>query len=186
MGKNAPPEAVDFLEYITNADNQLTWAEAGSGIPVNPDAATGLGPELVPVAEGLGASTFLQLYLDQFFPAEVGTAINDQVALLFAGQATPEEAAVLRMDPEKLKEYRFKRGRGCLHCRQTGYVGRIGIFEVLPMSDKVRALVTAQAGSMELFKAGREEGMRTLREAAIEKVFRGITTTTEMVRVTGK
>jgi general secretion pathway protein E len=99
---------------------------------------------------------------------------------------TAEEAAVLRMDPEKLKEYRFKRGRGCLHCRQTGYVGRIGIFEVLPMSDKVRALVTAQAGSNELFKAGREEGMRTLREAAIEKVFRGITTTTEMVRVTGK
>jgi raffinose/stachyose/melibiose transport system substrate-binding protein len=93
VGKDAPPEAVEFLEYITNADNQLTWAEAGSGIPVNPDAATGLGPELVPVAEGLGASTFLQLYLDQFFPAEVGTAINDQVALLFAGQATPEEAA---------------------------------------------------------------------------------------------
>jgi general secretion pathway protein E len=99
---------------------------------------------------------------------------------------TPEETAMLRMDPEKLKEYRFKRGRGCLHCRQTGYVGRIGIFEVLPMSEKVRGLVTAQAGSQELFKAGREEGMRTLREAAIEKVFRGITTTTEMVRVTGK
>jgi general secretion pathway protein E len=99
---------------------------------------------------------------------------------------TPEEAAMLRMDPEKLKAYRFKRGRGCLHCRQTGYSGRIGIFEVLPMSEKIRGLVSAQAGSPELFKAGREEGMRTLREAAIEKVFRGITTTTEMVRVTGK
>ena len=93
VGKNAPPEAVEFLEYLTNAQNQLTWAEAGSGIPVNPEAATGLGPELIPVAEGLGASTFLQLYLDQFFPAEVGTAINDQTALLFAGEATPEEAA---------------------------------------------------------------------------------------------
>jgi raffinose/stachyose/melibiose transport system substrate-binding protein len=93
VGKDAPPEAVEFLEYITNAQNQLTWAEAGSGIPVNPDAATGLGPELVPVAEGLGQSTFLQLYLDQFFPSEVGTAINDQVALLFAGEASPEQAA---------------------------------------------------------------------------------------------
>ena len=93
VGKDAPPEAVEFLEYLTNSQNQLTWAEAGSGIPVNPDAATGLGPELVPVAEGLGASTFLQLYLDQFFPSEVGTAINDQVALLFAGEASPEEAA---------------------------------------------------------------------------------------------
>jgi raffinose/stachyose/melibiose transport system substrate-binding protein len=93
VGKDAPPEAVDFLEYITDAQNQLTWAEAGSGIPVNPEAATGLGPELVPVAEGLASSTFLQLYLDQFFPSVVGTAINDQVALLFAGETTPEDAA---------------------------------------------------------------------------------------------
>jgi len=98
----------------------------------------------------------------------------------------PEEAALLKMDPEKLKTYKFKRGRGCLHCRQTGYTGRIGIFEVLPMSEKLRRLVTHQASSLDIFKAAREEGMRTLREAAIEKVFRGITTTTEMARVTGK
>jgi len=62
----------------------------------------------------------------------------------------------------------------------------VGIFEVLPMSEKIRRLVTSQAASLEIFKAAREEGMRTLREAAVEKVFRGITTTTEMVRVTGK
>jgi general secretion pathway protein E len=99
---------------------------------------------------------------------------------------TPEEAALLRMPVDKLQQYRFKRGRGCLHCRQTGYAGRVGVYEVLPMSDKVRALVSAHAGSPEIFKAAREEGLRTLREAAIEKVFRGITTTTEMERVTGK
>ena len=62
----------------------------------------------------------------------------------------------------------------------------MGIFEVLPLTEKVRALVTTQASSQAIFKAGREEGLRTLREAAIEKVFRGITTTTEMARVTGK
>jgi type II secretory ATPase GspE/PulE/Tfp pilus assembly ATPase PilB-like protein len=89
------------------------------------------------------------------------------------------------MDPEKLKKYRFKRGKGCLHCRETGYIGRIGVFEVMPLSDKIRRLITSGAGSPDMFKAAREEGMRTLREAAIEKVFRGITTTTEMVRVTG-
>jgi type IV pilus assembly protein PilB len=54
------------------------------------------------------------------------------------------------------------------------------------MSEKLRRLVTHQASSLDIFKAAREEGMRTLREAAIEKVFRGITTTTEMARVTGK
>jgi general secretion pathway protein E len=99
---------------------------------------------------------------------------------------TAEEAAALRYPLDKLQAYRFRRGRGCLHCRQTGYVGRTGVFEVLPMSEKVRALVTAQAGALEIFKAAREEGMRTLREAAVEKVFQGRTTTQEVFRVTGR
>jgi general secretion pathway protein E len=99
---------------------------------------------------------------------------------------TAEEAAVLRMSPEKLEPYRFKRGKGCLHCRQTGYIGRTGVFEVVPMSEKIRRLISGQASSLDIYKLAREEGMRTLREAAVEKVFRGITTVTEMVRVTGK
>jgi general secretion pathway protein E len=99
---------------------------------------------------------------------------------------TVEEAAVLHMPMDKLSAYRFRRGRGCLHCRQTGYIGRTGVFEVLPMSERLRRLIATQASSSEIFKASREEGMRTLREAAIEKVFRGTTTVTEMVRVTGK
>ena len=99
---------------------------------------------------------------------------------------TPEEAAAMKIPLEKLRPYRFRRGRGCLHCRETGYLGRTGIFEVLPMSEKIRRLVSHQAGSLEIFKTAREEGMRTLREDAVEKVFRGVTTTTELVRVTGK
>jgi len=99
---------------------------------------------------------------------------------------TTEEASLLKMAPEKLQAYRFKRGRGCLHCRETGYSGRIGIYEVLTVTEKIRRLVAAQSGSPEIFRAAREEGLRTLKEAALEKVFRGVTTTTEMVRVTGK
>jgi general secretion pathway protein E len=99
---------------------------------------------------------------------------------------TPEEATVLRMPHDKLQQYRFKRGKGCLHCRETGYSGRTGIFEILPMTEKTRRLVASQASSPEIFKAAREEGLRTLKEAGIEKVFRGVTTVTEMVRVTGK
>jgi general secretion pathway protein E len=99
---------------------------------------------------------------------------------------TAEEAAVLRMSFEKLEPYRFKRGKGCLHCRQTGYIGRIGVFEVVPMSEKIRRLISGQASSLDIYKVAREEGMRTLRESAVEKVFRGITTVTEMVRVTGR
>jgi type II secretory ATPase GspE/PulE/Tfp pilus assembly ATPase PilB-like protein len=87
---------------------------------------------------------------------------------------------------EKLRPYKFRRGRGCLHCRETGYMGRTGIYEILPMSEKIRRLVSQQSGSLEIFKTAREEGLRTLKEAGIEKVFRGATTVTEMVRVTGK
>jgi len=96
------------------------------------------------------------------------------------------EAAAMKIPFEKLKPYRFRRGKGCLHCRETGYLGRTGIYEILPMSEKLRRLVSQQAGSLDIFRAAREEGLRTLKEAAIEKVFRGTTTTTEMVRVTGK
>jgi len=99
---------------------------------------------------------------------------------------TLEESAALKIPMEKLAPYKFKRGKGCLHCRETGYTGRTGIYEVLPMTEKIRRLVSTQSSSLELFKAAREEGLRTLRESAIEKVFRGVTTVTELVRVTGK
>ena len=99
---------------------------------------------------------------------------------------TEAEAAAMKIPFEKLRPYRFRRGRGCLHCRETGFLGRTGVYEILPMTEKIRRLVSQQAGSLEIFKAAREEGLRTLKEAAIEKVFRGVTTTTEMVRVTGK
>ena len=74
----------------------------------------------------------------------------------------------------------------CLHCRQTGYSGRDGIFEILPVADEIRRLISEQADSARLFDAGRQAGMRTLREAAIEKVLNGTTTVSEMVRVSGK
>jgi general secretion pathway protein E len=97
-----------------------------------------------------------------------------------------EEATALKIPFEKLEPFRFRRGKGCLHCRETGYMGRTGIFEVLPMTEKTRRLVAQQAGSVDIFKAAREEGLRTLRESALEKVFRGLTTVTELVRVAGK
>jgi general secretion pathway protein E len=99
--------------------------------------------------------------------------------------ASFEETAVLGGPFDPGTTLMLRRGRGCLHCRQTGYTGRDGIFEILPMTDTIRRLVTEHADSPKLFAAGRAAGMRTLREAAIEKVFRGVTTVSEMVRVTG-
>ena len=101
-------------------------------------------------------------------------------------EPTYEESLALNIPFEQLASRTLKKGRGCLHCRQTGYSGRDGIFEILPITDAIRRLISEQADSVRLFDAGREAGMRTLREAAIEKVLNGTTTVSEMVRVTGK
>lgn len=93
VGKDAPPEAVDFLGYLTNAENQSIWGK-DSGLPVNKGAADSVvDPNMQAVLAGLNAAPFLQLYLDQFFTSEIGGAVNDQTALLFAGETSPEDAA---------------------------------------------------------------------------------------------
>jgi raffinose/stachyose/melibiose transport system substrate-binding protein len=98
VGKDAPPEAVEFLKFITNEANQETWAK-NSGLPVNPAAVDAVtDPNMQAVLSGLNSAKFMQLYLDQFFTAEVGAAVNDQTALLFAGQTTPEKAATAITD----------------------------------------------------------------------------------------
>ncbi len=101
-------------------------------------------------------------------------------------EPTAEEATALKIPLETLAGRQFRRGPGCLVCRQTGYEGREGIFEVLPVTERIRRLIASQAGSLEILRASREEGMRTLRESALEKVFQGVTTVTEMIRVTGR
>jgi len=75
-------------------------------------------------------------------------------------------------------------GRGCDACSGTGYKGRIGIFEVLPVSGPIREMVMKRATIKETKDKAIELGMRTLREDGIEKVKKGITTIDEVLRVT--
>jgi type II secretory ATPase GspE/PulE/Tfp pilus assembly ATPase PilB-like protein len=100
-------------------------------------------------------------------------------------EPTIEMAAGLGMPLEALHGRGLMKGAGCLHCRQTGYMGRDGIFQIMPITEKIRGLIGHQASSIELFEGARTEGMRTLREAAIEKVLGGETTVQEMMRVAG-
>ena len=93
VGKDAPDEAIDFLAFITNEENQELWASTGQ-LPVNLDAVDAVTDENQKAAlAALNDAPFIQLFLDQFFTAEVGSQINDQTALLFAGQTSPEDAA---------------------------------------------------------------------------------------------
>jgi general secretion pathway protein E len=100
-------------------------------------------------------------------------------------EADAEEAVALGVPVDQLRDRRLRRGTGCLHCRQTGYAGRDGVFQIMPISERLRSLIGRQSTSLEIFEAARGEGMRTVREAAIEKVLQGVTTVSEMVRVTG-
>jgi general secretion pathway protein E len=88
--------------------------------------------------------------------------------------------------PANKEEYTLQRGQGCKECRGTGYLGRCGIFEIFPMSDRLKKMVMANESSTELFKVAKQEGMKTLREDAWDKVQQGITTFQEVARVTGE
>jgi type II secretory ATPase GspE/PulE/Tfp pilus assembly ATPase PilB-like protein len=75
-------------------------------------------------------------------------------------------------------------GSGCDYCSGTGYRGRIGIFEVLPIGSEIRDLIMSRATSKEIKDKAIAMGMRTLRQDGIEKVKRGLTTIDEVLRVT--
>ncbi len=86
--------------------------------------------------------------------------------------------------PDKSRQIILHRGKGCIRCRGTGYLGRIGIFEVLPYSESIRKLTSAQSDLEAIKHKARQEGMATLREDAVDKMLKGITTHEEVLRVT--
>jgi len=77
----------------------------------------------------------------------------------------------------------FYRGQGCEHCRGTGYKGRVGIFELMMLTDAVRDLVVHRAPATEVRAQAIRDGMRTLRDDGLEKVITGISTIDEILRV---
>lgn len=81
------------------------------------------------------------------------------------------------------RSVRLYRGAGCNVCGQTGYEGRIGVFEIIPMSDTLRALIMKHANADEIKEQARAEGMTTMMEDGISKVLSGITTLEEVLRV---
>ncbi|NMC29676.1 MAG: extracellular solute-binding protein [Pelolinea sp.] len=94
IGKDAEPEAIDFVKYLTSQQNQTIIAASGSGIPVVKGAESGLtDPNLLLVQQSFAQAKYFQLYYDQILPSAMGGIINDAVQKLFAGTATPEEVA---------------------------------------------------------------------------------------------
>lgn len=84
------------------------------------------------------------------------------------------------------KDKIFWRGKGCAQCLGSGYAGRVGINEVLDMTPSMRRQVLARAGELQLKSEARKEGMATMREDALIKASKGLTTLEEVVRVTAQ
>jgi type IV pilus assembly protein PilB len=81
----------------------------------------------------------------------------------------------------KVKTYK---GKGCSTCNNTGYKGRIGLYEVMEITDEIRELILIGASAIELKKKAIDDGMISLRESGLQKIRSGVTTIEEVVRET--
>ena len=88
--------------------------------------------------------------------------------------------------PEQLKGATFMKGRGCANCQKTGHRGRLGIFELMVMTNKIRELAFQGAPTQDIRRAACSQGMRVMFEDGVQKVLRGITTFDEVFRVAKK
>jgi type IV pilus assembly protein PilB len=90
----------------------------------------------------------------------------------------------LGITEDDIKGKKFYYGRGCDRCNNTGYKGRIGIFEIMTFNDEMRELVMNRASTNVLRAAAQKAGMRLLRENGLAAIYDGITTIDEVVKET--
>jgi raffinose/stachyose/melibiose transport system substrate-binding protein len=92
VSEEAPDAAVDFVKYLLSDELQIGFAENSMGLPTNPAASGSVAdPALADLLEVRDAAPYVQLYFDTAFGTSVGGAMNDEIALLFAGEASPED-----------------------------------------------------------------------------------------------
>jgi len=96
---------------------------------------------------------------------------------------TPSEEVIRDFGAEFPSNPKFYKGAGCKACKNSGYKGRIGIFEMLLITDKIRDLILAKTPSSQIKHVAQEAGMKTLRQDGITKVLAGATTIDEVIRV---
>jgi type IV pilus assembly protein PilB len=100
--------------------------------------------------------------------------------------ATPQALMQAGFSAEDAKTVVPRRGKGCEKCNSTGYKGRVGLYEVMEITEDLRELILVGASSLELRRKAVEEGMLTLRASGLRKVKEGVTTIDEVVRETVK
>jgi type IV pilus assembly protein PilB len=101
-----------------------------------------------------------------------------------AATPAPELLRQAGLDQGPAAARQFFHGRGCEHCTRTGYRGRMGIYEWLPMTEALRELVTEEAPALRMQQKARQEGVRSLRDDGLRAVFAGETTLEEILKYT--
>lgn len=98
----------------------------------------------------------------------------------------PSEALIaqLQLDPVDIGDNEFYYGRGCDECNESGYRGRLGIYEMLRITDSIRDLVTQRAPALAVREKAIEQGMRSLRDDGLRAIFDGATTIEEVIKYT--
>jgi general secretion pathway protein E len=129
-------------------------------------------------------------------PFLIGSTLLGAMAQRLVKTICPDCSEPISVEAEMLYKMGFpvsgtepltlKRGKGCRECRGTGYKGRCGIFEIFPLSNRLKAMIAEGKTSEEMRQVAIREGMTTLREDAWKKVQAGITTYEEALRVTAE
>jgi type IV pilus assembly protein PilB len=95
-----------------------------------------------------------------------------------------ETMAQLDLTPDDVVGKKFYRGRGCANCNNTGFKGRSGLYEYMPMNDQLRELIARGASTERIRDLALRTGTIPLRSSGLEKVFDGVTTIEEVIRET--
>jgi type IV pilus assembly protein PilB len=99
--------------------------------------------------------------------------------------AVPAPALInIGFSPEDAKTLQTYKGKGCMTCSDTGYKGRVALYEVMLIKENIKEAILQGASVTELRELGRRNGMRTLREAGLQKIRDGMTSVEEILRVT--
>jgi len=96
----------------------------------------------------------------------------------------PQLLIDLGVPPDEVKSFQVYKGKGCSLCNNTGYKGRVGLYEVMPMKEEVKELILSRASTSEIKKEAIRLGMKTLRQSGIAKIKEGVTTIEEVLRST--
>jgi type IV pilus assembly protein PilB len=127
-------------------------------------------------------------------PFLVGTAVNLIQAQRLVrrvcskckvdAEVPPKTLTDIGFSPDVVNEIRVLKGKGCATCNGTGYKGRVGLYEVMEITEGIRDLIMVGATAVEIKRKALEEGMLTLRESGLEKIKNGVTTVEEVLRET--